>query len=409
MTNVNVFIPPGATFAEACPVVKKSLIARRLEKIQSSGVRRMFSIVQQIPDAISLGIGEPDFSPPLHVIDAAKEALDRGKTHYTPSAGIQRLRDAIAKKARREYGLEYDSNEEVLVTIGATQAVFLSLMTIINPGDEVLLFDPGFVCYAPDVVIAGGTPVGTPLRERDGYKIDLDTVMSHITDKTRAIIINSPNNPTGAVFSYEDLHKLTKFLVERDIIVISDEVYEKIVYDDAKHFCLASFPGMKDRTIVVNSFSKTYAMTGFRVGYALGPKELIRQMLKIHQYTVACVDSAAQYAAVAALEGPQELVKTMVTEFDRRRRLMYKRVNEIEGFSCVLPKGAFYVFANVKELNMQSVNVADFLAKEARVITVAGSAFGTNGEGYLRLSYATSYEKIEEAMDRIEKAVKKLR
>jgi len=368
----------------------------------------MFSIMQQIPDAISLGIGEPDFSPPLHVIAAAKEALDRGKTHYTPSTGIPQLREALAKKARREYRLKYDPDAEVLVTIGATQAVFLSLMTVINPGDEVLLFDPGFVCYAPDVVIAGGVPVSIPLNEHDGYKIDLDAVMSHLTDKTRVMIINSPNNPTGAVFSYDDLQKLTKLLVERDIIVISDEVYEKIVYDDAKHFCLASFPGMKDRTIVVNSFSKTYAMTGFRVGYALGPEELISQMLKIHQYTVACVDSAAQYAAVAALEGPQALVKTMVDEFNRRRRLLYKRVNEIEGFSCVLPKGAFYIFANVKELNMPSVDVADFLAKEAKVVTVAGSAFGANGEGYLRLSYATSYKKIEEAMNRIEKAVKKL-
>ncbi|MGQ9565828.1 MAG: pyridoxal phosphate-dependent aminotransferase [Candidatus Bathyarchaeales archaeon] len=390
-------------------MIKKSLIARRLEKIQSSGVRRMFSIAQQLPGAISLGIGEPDFSPPLHVINAAKEALDRGKTHYTSSAGVPELREVLAEKARREHGLMYDSSAEVLVTIGATQAVFLSLMTVINPGDEVLLFDPGFVCYAPDVVIAGGVPVSIPLHESNGYKIDLDAVMSHITDKTRVIIINSPNNPTGAVFSYDDLQKLTKLLVERDIIVISDEVYEKIVYDDAKHFCLANFPGMKDRTIVVNSFSKTYAMTGFRVGYALGPEELISQMLKVHQYTVACVDSAAQYAAVAALEGPQDFVETMVAEFDRRRRLIHKRVNEIEGFSCLLPKGAFYVFANVKELNMRSVDVADFLAKEAKVATVAGSAFGANGEGYLRLSYATSYEKIEEAMNRIEKAVKKLR
>ena len=369
----------------------------------------MFSIAQQLPGAISLGIGEPDFSPPLHVINAAKEALDRGKTHYTSSAGVPELREVLAEKARREHGLMYDSSAEVLVTIGATQAVFLSLMTVINPGDEVLLFDPGFVCYAPDVVIAGGVPVSIPLHESNGYKIDLDAVMSHITDKTRVIIINSPNNPTGAVFSYDDLQKLTKLLVERDIIVISDEVYEKIVYDDAKHFCLANFPGMKDRTIVVNSFSKTYAMTGFRVGYALGPEELISQMLKVHQYTVACVDSAAQYAAVAALEGPQDFVETMVAEFDRRRRLIHKRVNEIEGFSCLLPKGAFYVFANVKELNMRSVDVADFLAKEAKVATVAGSAFGANGEGYLRLSYATSYEKIEEAMNRIEKAVKKLR
>jgi len=389
-------------------VVKRSPVARRLEKINPSSIRRAFSISQRAPSVINLGIGEPDFTSPKHVIDAAKQALDEGKTHYPPTAGVPQLREALAKKAKRDYDLNYDPDNDMLVTVGAAEAVFLALLAFVNPGDEVLLFDPGFVCYEPDVLIAGGVPIFVPLGERDGFKLDVDAVMSQVTDKSRVIIINSPNNPTGAVFSHDALLKLSKLAVERDLIVISDEVYEKIIYDDVKHSCLATFPGMRERTIVVNSFSKTYAMTGFRVGYALGPKELIEPMMKVHQYSVACVDGAAQYAAVAALDGPQDCIKTMVTEFTRRRRLMYKRINEIRDFSSTLPKGAFYIFANIKQFKTPSTQFADYLATEGKVATISGSAFGENGEGFLRLSYATSYEKIEEAMDRIENAVKKL-
>ena len=389
-------------------MVRTSCVARRLEKLRPSSIRKVFSVAQQMPDVINLGIGEPDFIPPAHVIDAAKQALDQGKTHYAPSAGIPELCKALVRKAKHDYHLEYDPNNEVLVTVGATEAVFLALMALINPDDEVLLFDPGFVCYEPDVLLAGGVPVSVGIYERDGFKLDIDVVMSRVTDRSRVIIINSPNNPTGAVFSHDDLAKLTKLVIERDLIVISDEVYEKIVYDDSKHFCLATFPGMRERTIVVNSFSKTYAMTGFRVGYALGPVGLIAPMMKVHQYSVACVDGAAQYAAVAALEGPQDCVKTMVTEFDRRRRLMHKRINEIKGFSCSLPKGAFYIFADIGQFEMSADDFSDWLVNEGKVCAIPGSAFGRNGEGYLRFSYATAYGKIEEAMNRIEKAVKKL-
>ena len=390
-------------------MINHSPIAKRLEKIGPSSIRKAFSVAQRIPDVINLGIGEPDFAPPLHVINAAKQALDQGKTHYPPSAGIPQLCEALARKAKHDYGLEYNPNSEVLVTVGATEAVFLALTALINPQDEVLLFDPGFVCYEPDVLIAGGVPVSVPIRERNGFKLDVDAVMSRVTDKSRVIIINSPNNPTGAVFSYDDLLRLSKLVIERDLIVISDEVYEKIVYDEAKHFCLAAFPGLRERTIAVNSFSKTYAMTGFRVGYALGLADLIDPMMKVHQYSVACVDGSAQYAALAALEGSQGRVRSMVTEFDRRRRLMYKRINEINGFNCALPKGAFYIFADIKQFKTSSTDFADYLINEEKVAAIPGSAFGRNGEGYLRLSYATAYEKIEEAMDRIEKAVGKLR
>jgi aminotransferase len=344
----------------------------------------------------------------VHVIDAAKQALDQGKTHYPPSAGIHRLREAIAEKTRHDYNLEYDPDNEVLVTVGATEAVFLALMAIVNSGDEALLLDPGFVCYEPDVFLTGAKPIHVPMRKRNGPGLDVETVMSHITERTRTIIINSPNNPTGAVFSHDDLMKLSKLAVERDLIVISDEVYEKIVYDDAKHFSLATFPGMRERTIVVNSFSKTYAMTGFRVGYAIGPPELIAPMLKVHQYSVACVDGAAQYAAIAALEGSQECVKTMTAEFTRRRNLMYNRINGIEGLECVLPRGAFYVFVDIRQLKTGSTDFSEYLLDEGKVAVVPGCAFGRTGEGYVRLSYATAYEKIEEAMNRIEKAVKRL-
>jgi aminotransferase len=389
-------------------VSKDSTVARGLKRIEPSGTSSLFSVAQRFPSVINLAIGEPDFTPPAHVINAAKQALNEGKTHYVPSAGMPRLCEAIAEKARNDYNLEYDPNNEVLVTVGATEAVFLALKAISSPGDEVLLLDPSFICYEPDVFLTGGKPIHVPMRKRDGFGLDVETVMSHITKRSRVIIINSPNNPTGAVFSHDDLLKLSRLAAERDLVVISDEVYEKIVYDDAKHFCLATFPGMRERTIVVNSFSKTYAMTGFRVGYAVGPPELIAPMLKIHQYSIACVDGIAQYAAIAALEGSQDFVRTMVTEFAGGRKLMYDRINELEGLECVLPKGAFYIFADIHRLRRSSTDFSDYLLDDGKVAVAPGRAFGKAGEGYIRLSYATAYEKIQEAMDRIEKSVRKL-
>lgn len=383
-------------------------IPTRLSRIRPSGIRRLFDLAQGIPDVISLGLGEPDFVSPPHVLDAAKQAMDDGKTHYTPNAGIPELREGLVKKAKQDYGLSYDARSEVLVTAGGTEAIFLALTALINPGDEVLVPDPGFVCYEPNVLLAGGVPVSMPLLEENDFRLNADVVMPLITDKSRVMITNSPNNPTGSVLSYDDIAGLAKLAVERDLIVISDEVYEKILYDNVKHFCLATFPGMRDRTVVVNSFSKTYAMTGFRVGYALGPKELIASMLKCHQYVTACANAPAQYAAVAALEGSQVFTENMVREFDRRRCLLHSRLNEIEGVRCILPKGAFYAFANVKQFGLSSEKFADYLFDKGKVVTVAGSSFGEHGEGYLRLSYATAYNKVKEALDRIENAVKML-
>jgi len=388
-------------------VPRRFKIATRLNGIRPSGIRRLFDLAQGVHDVISLGVGEPDFVPPPHVLDAAKQAMDKGKTHYTPNTGIPELREGLVRKAKLDYGLSYDQQSEVLVTAGGTEAIFLALAALVNPGDEVLVPNPGFVCYEPNVLLAGGVPVSTPLLEKSDFKLDADVVMPLITEKSRVMIVNSPNNPTGSVLSYDDMASLAKLAVERDLIVISDEVYEKILYDNVKHYCLATFPRMQDRTIVVNSFSKTYAMTGFRVGYALGPTELIAPMLKAHQYVTACVSGPSQYAAVAALEGSQDFVENMVREFDRRRHLLYSRINEITGFRLILPKGAFYAFANIGGFRMSSERFAENLFDKAKVVTVAGAAFGKYGEGYVRFSFATEYARIEEALSRIERIVKK--
>jgi len=386
----------------------RSNAAARLKRIKPSGIRRLFSLAQTMPDAINMGLGEPDFTPPSHVLEGAKKALDEGKTHYTPTNGIPELREALAKKAKADYGLAYDPDNEILVTVGGTEAISLALLSLVNPPDEVLIPDPGFVCYEPSVLMADGVPVSVPLLEQNGFKVDKDLVMSQITDKSRVLIVNSPQNPTGSVLSYDDLSGLAELAVERDLVVISDEVYEKITYDGARHYCLATFRGMRERTLVVGSFSKTYAMTGFRVGYAYGPRELISSLALAHQFLVACVDGPAQYAALAALEGPQDFVGGMVSEFDRRRRFLCARLNEIEGFRCDLPKGAFYAFANIKAFGVSSERFAEHLVNRGRVVSVPGSSFGRYGEGYVRFSYATAYSQIVEALERIVRVVKDL-
>jgi len=381
----------------------------RLKRIKPSGIRRFFSLAQEMPDIISLSVGEPDFSPPRHALTAGWQAAREGRTHYAPTNGILKLREALAQKAYREYGLHYDQNSEILVTVGGTEAVFSSLMGLLNPGDEVLILNPGFVLYEPSVLLAGGVPVHVPSLEENCFKPLIDDVISLITEKSRVIILNFPNNPTGAVLSYDEVAALAQIAVEHDLVVISDEVYEKIIYDNAKHYCLASFPEMAERTLVVNSFSKTYAMTGLRVGYVYGPKDLVSCAWLVHQYTVACVNSVAQSIALAALTGSQDFVEHMVKEFDKRRHLVYKRLNDIKGFNCMLPKGAFYVFPNIKEFGMSSEDFAEYLLKDAHVTVVPGSAFGNYGEGYIRISYATAFGQLDEALNRIEKAVERLR
>lgn len=383
--------------------------AFRLKSIKASEMRRYFSLAREMSDCINLTVGEPDFCPPKRTLEASFKAAREGRTKYEPTNGIPELREALANKARKDYGLNYDPSSEILVTVGGSEAIFLSLMGWLNPDEQVLLPDPGFVSYKPGVHLAGGIPAPIPLHAENDFKPTISDVTSLITEKSRVIILNYPNNPTGAVLSYDEVASIAKLAVERDMIVISDEVYEKIVYDDAKHHCLASFPGMRERTLVVNSFSKTYAMTGLRVGYVYGSKELIAPLWLVHQYIVTCVNSLSQYTALAALTGPQDFVQNMVREFDKRRQLVHRRLNEIEGFRCSLPKGAFYVFPNIKDFGMTSEQLCEFLLKEAKVMTVPGTAYGSQGEGYIRISYAAALKQLELALDRIEKAVKKLK
>jgi aminotransferase len=374
-----------------------------LQELAPSGIRRFLAFAHK-PGFVNLGIGEPDFKPPPHVLEAARCALAEGRTHYAPSRGIPQLRDALSVKYRREYTLSYDPESEILVTVGATQAMSLALSALVNPGDEVLIPDPGFVCYKPAVMIAYGTPVSIPLHKRDGFRINVETVRSLITKKSRVVIVNSPSNPTGAVWTYAELRALARLAVEEDLVVLSDEVYEKITYDGVRHYCLAALPGMRERTIVVNSFSKTYAMTGLRVGFAVGPANLVSSMLLVQQFTAACVNGPAQYAAAAALEGSQAFVPEMVGELDRRRRFILRRLDELSGFECVQPKGAFYVFPDITEFRKSSEEFSRFLLKEAKVIVAPGSSFGNYGQGFGRLSYAASHENVAKALDGIEAA-----
>ena len=402
-------MPMRTMHTEACRLISHFKPAERLKSIKPSGIRRFFAAAQEMRDAINLSVGEPDFTPPKEALEAGWRAMREGMTHYAPTNGIRELREALALKASHDYGLDYDPDSEIIVTAGGTEAIFLALAGLVNPGEEVLIPNPGFVAYEPLVLLVGGVPISVPLLEKNDFKPFVDDVMSLITDRSRVMILNFPNNPTGAVLSHDEVAALAKVAIERDMIVICDEVYEKIIYDNAEHYCAATFPKMRERTLIVNSFSKTYAMTGLRVGYVYGPKELITHLWLVHQYAIACVDILAQYVAFAALSGPQDFVSDMAREFDRRRRLICRRLNEIEGFNCLVPKGAFYVFPNIKAFGKSSEEFSEFLLKEARVITVPGSAFGSYGEGYIRLSYAAAYGQLEEALGRIEKAAKKFR
>ncbi len=380
-------------------------ISHRIKSIRYSGIRRLFDLAQSTSGVVSLGIGEPDYRTPEHVIEAAKEALELGYTHYTPNAGFLDLRIAITEKISRENNIVADPKTETIVTVGGAGAIFLATTVLLDPGDEVLIPDPGFVTYEPCIVMTGGIPVPVPVREEDSFRMLPSDVEDRITDKTKCIILNSPQNPTGGVLLEKDLRGITQIAVENNLAVISDEVYEKLLYDGAKHLSIGSFPEMAERTITVNSFSKTYAMTGWRVGYAVGPPEIVGEMVKIQQNTVANAPAVAQRAALAALEGPQDFVHEMVREYDQRRRYLAEHLNELDYFSCTLPKGAFYIFANISKSGLSSMDFAEALLRVGKVATVPGTAFGDLGEGYLRLCYATPVGKISKAFEGMRKTV----
>jgi len=361
---------------------------------------RVRALREQGLDVIDLGGGDPDFPTPEHICRAAAEAMLRGETHYVASAGIPALRRAIARKLREDNAIEVDP-AEIIVTPGGKAALFVSILALVGPGDDVLMFDPGWVSYEPMVTIAGARCLHVPLDPAENYRISREAIESRLTPATRLMIVNSPNNPTERVLTEAELAAIAEVAQERDLLVISDEIYEKIVYDGHRHHSLAALPGMAERTLTVNGFSKAYAMTGWRLGYIAGPAPLIKQIMKVHSHSATCATSFAQWGAVAALEGPQDFIGQMVSAWDRRRRLITERLNQIPGFRCPLPEGAFYAFPDVGGTGLSGQEVAARLIDEAHVGVTPGDAFGEVSAGCVRLSFAESDDKIEAALDRI--------
>lgn len=375
--------------------------------IPRSGIRDFFDIVSTMKDVISLGIGEPDFDTPWHVRESAMFALERGVTHYTSNLGYIELRRAISDYISKHYGPRYDPESEVLITVGVSEALDLALRALLNPGDEVLYHEPCYVSYRATILFAGGVPLEVETRVEDGFRLTRAMLESKVTPRTKVLMLNFPNNPTGAVMSREDLEEIAAFANERDLIVITDEIYAEMTYD-SQHTSIVSIPGLRERTIFLHGFSKAWAMTGFRMGYACGPAELIEAMMKIHQYTMLCASSLSQKAAIEALVRPATDVKDMIDEYRRRRNFIAGALQDI-GLPCHKPLGAFYAFPHVGHLGLSSKDFALRLLHEQRVAVVPGTAFGACGEGFVRCAYATSLTNIKEAMRRLEKFVKQLR
>lgn len=383
----------------------RSFVSERAKKTPLSGIRVIFEKAQAIPDVIRLEVGEPDFDTPEHVRAAAVQALSKGETHYTSSAGILELREEISRKFRLDNSLEYDVKKQIVVSAGAVNSLYLTLMAIVDSGDEVLVPDPGWANYEVLVGLAQGVPIRYPLREVNRFSPDPEELRGKISPKTKAIIVCSPSNPTGSVLESTHLKDIASIAQEHDLMVISDEVYEKIVYGSVVHRSIGALPNMADRVVTVNAFSKTYAMTGWRLGYAGGPSEIISQMIKLNTGLNSCASSIAQRAGVEALRGPQDCVRQMREEYLRRRDFLLKRLQNVPGMRCAVPDGAFYVFPNIQEFGLSAFDFSMALLDQAKVSTVPGSAFGPLGEGYVRFSYANSIENIGKAMDRIEAAI----
>jgi aminotransferase len=375
--------------------------------MQPSGIRKFFDIVSEMKDAISLGVGEPDFDTPWHIREEGIYSLERGRTYYTSNAGLKELKEEICTYLKRRCELEYNCNNEVMVTVGGSEAIDMALRAMLEPGDEVLIPMPCYVSYHPCTVLAGGTPVVIELQGSNDFKLTKEQLLQHITDKTKVLILAYPNNPTGAVMNYDDLKEIVDVIIEKDIIVLSDEIYSELTYG-MKHISIASFPGMRERTIVINGFSKSYAMTGWRLGYAVGPAMIIEQMVKIHQFAIMCAPTNSQYAGVEALKNGDTDVAFMRDAYDKRRRYLLYALRNM-GLECFEPYGAFYVFPCIKSLGMTSEEFATKLLLEEKVAVVPGTAFGDCGEGYLRISYAYSIENLKIALERIERFVEKRR
>lgn len=385
----------------------RSRVSEVVQSIPPSGIRRFFDIVSQMEDVISLGVGEPDFVTPWRIREAAIYSLERGYTQYTSNWGLLELRSEIARLLDRRYGVEYRPEGEILITVGVSEGLDLALRAILNPGDEVLIPEPCYVSYRPCTAFAGGVPVPIGSDASTGFRVRPEALEAAITPRTRAILLNFPNNPTGATLRRSDLERIAELAERHDLIVLSDEIYADLTYD-ASHTCFASIPGMQNRTILLNGFSKAFAMTGWRIAYAAGPPDLIGAMTKIHQYTMLCAPITAQKAALEACRGGEPEMEVMVAEYEQRRRFFTKGLNDI-GLDCLMPEGAFYVFPSIRSTGLTCEEFAERLLMEERVAVVPGTAFGEGGEGHVRCSYASSLDNIREALVRMERFVSRVR
>lgn len=381
-------------------------LSKKIVEIEPSGIRKFFDIVSEMKDAISLGVGEPDFDTPWHIREEGIYALERGRTVYTSNSGLLELRQEICRYLERRFQVSYDYQNEVFVTVGGSEAIDGALRAMLDPGDEVLIPQPSYVCYEPCTILADGVPVIIELEEKDQFKLTREKLLQSITDKTKVLILPFPNNPTGAIMTKEDLADIVDVIIEKDLFVISDEIYGELTYGQ-KHTTIASFPGMWERTLLISGFSKAYAMTGWRLGYIAGPAYIIEQILKIHQFAIMCAPTNSQYAAIEAMRNGDEDVARMCTAYDQRRNFLMKAFKEM-GIECFEPFGAFYVFPNIKKYGMTSDEFAMQLLKEEKVAVVPGTAFGKCGEGFLRISYAYSIEDLKIALERIERFIQKL-
>ena len=382
-------------------------LADTIVNIKPSGIRKFFDIVSEMKDAISLGVGEPDFDTPWHIRDEGIYSLERGRTFYTSNAGLKELKEEIANYLRRRVHVDYDDRHEILVTVGGSEAIDMAMRVMLNPGEEVLIPQPSYVSYEPCTIMAGGKPVIIELKAENEFRLTPEELLEHITDKTKLLVLPFPNNPTGAIMEQKDLEAIAKVIIEKDLYVLSDEIYSELTYKE-DHVSIASIPDMQERTILINGFSKAYAMTGWRLGYACGPRKIIEQMTKLHQYAIMCAPTTSQYAAVEALRNGDDDVAMMREAYNQRRRYLVHAFKEM-GLECFEPYGAFYIFPCIKEFGMTSEEFASRFLMEEKVAVVPGTAFGDCGEGFLRISYAYSLENLKEALGRMQKFIDRLR
>ena len=382
-------------------------LSDKVVQMKPSGIRKFFDLVSEMKDAISLGVGEPDFDTPWHIRDEGIYSLERGRTFYTSNAGLKELKEEIANYLRRRVHVDYDDRHEILVTVGGSEAIDMAMRVMLNPGEEVLIPQPSYVSYEPCTIMAGGKPVIIELKAENEFRLTPEELLEHITDKTKLLVLPFPNNPTGAIMEQKDLEAIAKVIIEKDLYVLSDEIYSELTYKE-DHVSIASIPDMQERTILINGFSKAYAMTGWRLGYACGPRKIIEQMTKLHQYAIMCAPTTSQYAAVEALRNGDDDVAMMREAYNQRRRYLVHAFKEM-GLECFEPYGAFYIFPCIKEFGMTSEEFASRFLMEEKVAVVPGTAFGDCGEGFLRISYAYSLENLKEALGRMQKFIDRLR